>query len=125
MAQKTFTFTKKPKDLSNNPECMANIVKVGKLKFTMKDFHFNPHGHDDSLAYTGLLLLDKKPLARCCNDGWGGQTIVDYLPTDINEIEEIVSGYKWKYGRVTIDLRVDFIADILAETSYLTENKKG
>ena len=116
MAQKTLTFTKKPKDLSDNPEVGANIVKVGKLKFTMKDYQYNPYGHDDSLAYSAILCVDKKPLAHCHNDGYGGETEINYISGDTNEIEETISGYQWKYGKMKFDLRLDFIADILAQT---------
>ena len=116
MAQKTLTFTKKPKDLSNHPEVGANIVKVGKLKFTMKDYRFNPYGHDDSLAYSATLCVDKKPLAHCHNDGWGGQTEIYYTSDDINEVEKIIAGYQWKYGKMKFDLCLEFIADILAQT---------
>ena len=115
MAQKTFAFTKKPKDLSNNPEVGANIIKVGKLKFTMKDFK-RVDGHDDTLSYSAILCVDKKPLARCYNDGYGGQTEINYISDDINEVEKIIAGYQWKYGKMKFDLCLEFIADILAQT---------
>ena len=116
MAQKTLTFTKKPKDLSNHPEVGANIVKVGKLKFTMKDYRFNPYGHDDSLAYSATLCVDKKPLAHCHNDGYGGETNIEYINEEVKEIENTITNYQWKYAKTKFDLGLDFIADILAHT---------
>ena len=115
MAQKTFAFTKKPKDLSNNPEVGANIIKVGKLKFTMKDFK-RVDGHDDTLPYSAILCVDKKPLAHCYNDGYGGETNIEYINEEVKEIENTITNYQWKYGKMKFDLRLDFIADILAQT---------
>ena len=121
MAQKTLTFTKKPKDLSNRPEVGANIVKVGKLKFTMKDYRFNPYGHDDSLAYSATLCVDKKPLAHCHNDGYGGETNIEYINEEVKEIENTITNYQWKYAKTKFDLRLDFIADILAHTCDINQ----
>lgn len=116
MKQRTLTFTKRPKSLDFNNEVGVNIIKVGGHRFTMKNFK-NIDGHDDSLPYRATLYVDKQKFAECHNDGWGGDTELEYYDkTFALTIKQIVGQFKWKYSGMSIDLTIPFIADILAYT---------
>lgn len=134
MAQKTFSFTKKPRDLSKHPEALCNRIRVGvgdnSLVFTLKQFKEIKGGHDDSLPYTATLLVNNEPMYECFNDGWGGETQLTLINKRLfkrhQKIEEYISQFKWKFGLpsrpvLTMDLTLHFIADILAETESYKE----
>lgn len=120
MRQKTFTFKKGVyNDLSSNPEARVTIIKCGKHKFTLKDFK-EQIGHDDSLPYVAYLCVDKIPIARCFNDGWGGTTELSPITSQralFDEMEAFVQTYHWSLGKsFKFDVKLDFIADTLACT---------
>ena len=123
MKQKTFIFSKKPKDLTQSPEVKSTRIRVGcgegSLVFTLKNF-IRVGGHDDTLPYQAKLYVNNTFLCLCFNDGWGGETVL----SDKNEknnlftkCTEKVAQYKWKYIDSLIDLNIHFIADILACTA--------
>lgn len=127
MPQKTFSFTKRVKDLTHSPKFMANRIRVGNgvdsLVFTMIDCH-EVAGHDDTLPYEGTLVVNGTPMYHCFNDGWGGETEItlDRNYADYNtRVENIIHQFKWKYGKCIFDLKLDFIADILAITACYTK----
>lgn len=126
MAQKTFTFTKKTIDMTDNPEMGANIIKVGKDKFTMRNYA-DLVGHDDSLPYIGTLCLNNVPLCDCANSGWGEETRLTFRECsgfDLDVIKDSLKRYKWKFRGDLFELELNFIADILAETCHLFSSKK-
>ena len=117
---------KKVLDLTNNIEVGCDVITCDKNNFTMRDFR-KQEGHDDSLPYTGLLCYNGKPICRCTNDGWGGGTQI--MPVGAAErailasIELSLKNYKWKYDNIVFELKVDFIADTLANTCYYNSLK--
>ena len=120
--EKILTFEKgKPLDLTEDVEFGCNVIIVGDNKFTMRDFR-EQFGHNDSLPYTGILCCNGKPICRSTNDGWGGESNIEPLDQKsaevLSSITDELKNYKWKYGSVIITLRLDFIADTLAETEY-------
>lgn len=121
---------KKPLDLTNDMEVGCDVITCDKNSFTMRDFR-KQEGHDDSLPYTGLLCYNGKPICRCTNDGWGGQTEITPLGASemaiLASVELSLQKYKWQYGKTIFDLKIDFIADTLAITCYnnLIKNIKG
>lgn len=110
---------KKPIDLNDCPEAGCEVIEVGKNKFTMRDYR-PQEGHDDSLPYVGILCCNGKPLCKCFNDGWGGET--EMTPVGVAEgaimrsIANKISDFKWVYKSMVFDLKLDFIADVLAQT---------
>lgn len=118
---------KKPLSLDNNEEDMAEVIEVGKNnKFTMRDYH-PQEGHDDSLPYVGILCNNGKPLCKCFNDGWGGQTEITPLGVQegaiLKSLQNKIGEYKWTFRGTEFDLDIYFIADILAQTENLKLNK--
>ena len=112
---------KKPLDLSNDAEVGCDVITCDKSVFTMRDFR-KQSGHDDSLPYTALLCHNGKAICRCTNDGWGGETQITPVGTAeraiLTSIELSLKKYKWQYGKTIFDLKIDFIADTLANTCY-------
>lgn len=104
-------------DLSHTPECGCNVIQCGKDKYTLSNFKLQD-GHDDSLPYSAILCLNKKPVCKCVNDGWGGQT--ELTPLDIQakavmaSASVTLSKYGWKFRGTEFGLKLDFIADTLA-----------
>lgn len=124
---KSLKFDKKsPINMDNCPEDGCEVIEVGKNKFTMRDFR-KQEGHDDSLPYVGILCCNGKPLCKCLNDGWGGQT--NMTPVGVAEgaimksLANKIGDCKWTYMGTTFDLELDFIADILAQTENLKLSK--
>ena len=126
VSNNTLKFEKKKKivNLDDNKEAFVEIIEVGdKHRFTMRDFRLQ-EGHDDSLPYVATLCDNGKPLCKCLNDGWGGET--DLIPLNVQlgaimvTIKKAISAFKWSYKGTTFDLTLDFIADTLA----LSENIK-
>lgn len=121
---------KKPLDLTTDMEVGCDVITCDKNSFTMRDFR-KQEGHDDSLPYTGLLCYNGKPICRCTNDGWGGQTEITPLGASemaiLASIKVSLKNYKWEYHKTIFDLKIDFIADTLAITCYnnLIKNIKG
>ncbi len=103
-------------DLTNSPEVGCNEIVCGKYSFTLKDFSINP-GHDDSLPYTAILCINRIPVAKCFNDGWGADTeITPINPRDkklLDEVKAELKKYKWSFHDTTLTLDIPFIADTL------------
>lgn len=121
---KSLKFDKKmPLSLDDNKEYMAEVIEVGKNKFTMRDYR-PQEGHDDSLPYVGILCNNGKPLCRCFNDGWGGMTELTPIGAAEGAIMKSIANklgdYKWSFKDAEFDLDIYFIADTLA----ITENVK-
>lgn len=121
MAQKTFTFTKKTKDVRDTDIMGVTRIKCDKMVFTMRMFQ-DCIGHDDSLPYFAILYVDNVPTYECFNDGWGGETDIKVLDHAKDEqVAKAIEGKKFYfdgYKKVTIDLKVWHIADFLADTCY-------
>ena len=124
---KSLKFDKKmPLSLDDNKEYMAEVIEVGKNKFTMRDYR-PQEGHDDSLPYVGILCNNGKPLCRCFNDGWGGMT--ELTPVGAAEgaimksIANKLGDYKWSFDGTEFDLDIYFIADTLAITEDIKLKK--
>lgn len=117
---------KKVLDLTTNIEVGCDVITCDKNYFTMRDFR-KQEGHDDSLPYTGLLCYNGKPICRCTNDGWGGETEIKPLGASemaiLASIKNSLKNYKWKYDNIVFELKVDFIADTLANTCYYNSLK--
>ena len=104
-------------DLTHTPEHGCNVIQCGKDKYTLSNFKLQ-EGHDDSLPYSAILCINKKPVCKCVNDGWGGQT--ELMPLDIRSEAIMASAavslskYGWKFHGTEFELKLDFIADTLA-----------
>ena len=104
-------------DLTHTPEFGCNVIQCGKDKYTLKDFKVQ-EGHDDSLPYTAILCFNKRPICKCLNDGWGGQTEMTPLDAQAKVIMAsaavTLSKYGWQYMGTKFALDLYFIADTLA-----------
>lgn len=67
-------------------------------------------GHDDSQPYNAELWANKKHIANCFNDGWGGETQIDIVDAKMfKEVADVVCASKgafgepdWKYDMPTL-----------------------
>ena len=105
-------------NLNQKKEEYYDVIEAGKHKFAIRDFKLQD-GHDDSLPYSAVLCDNGKPLCKCINDGWGGQT--ELSTTNVRDaavltsVKKTIGQFKFSYGDVVFDLTLDFIADLLAE----------
>ena len=104
-------------DLTNSIEVGCNVIECGRDRFTLQEFKLQD-GHDDSLPYSALLCLNDKPICRCINDGWGGETEMQALDAQTKVIMASamtnLRKFKWSYMETIFELKLDFIADTLA-----------
>jgi hypothetical protein len=115
---KIFKFKKgQVVDLTTSPEYGCNAIECGRDRFTLRDFKLQD-GHDDSIPYSAILCVNDKPICKCFNDGWGGQT--EMTPLDVRSkammagVTLNLSKYQWGFHGTTFNVRIDFIADTLA-----------
>lgn len=101
------------------------VFQFGKNRFEMPKKYFRVNmGHDDSLPFQAILYRNRKPFAKCYNDGWGGPTNIE--PIDkanrelYNKIDNELKDYEYidsKYhytSKWSIENIVNIIADDMA-----------
>ena len=88
-------------------------------------------GHDDSQPYNAELWVNKKHIADCFNDGWGGETQIDIIDAKMfKEVADVVCATKgafgepnWQYDMPT--LADELVALVLKEKYIKKMEKKG
>ena len=87
---------------------------IGKYKIELKNVKAID-GHDDTFPYVAELWVNRKHIANCHNDGWGGDTLI--TPIDMpmfKDVSEIVCAtkfaFKEKYWNYTMPMFVDELA---------------
>lgn len=108
-----------------NNKSIKRTCKVTDRVTIMVTNAFETYGHDDSLPYNADLYasLDGGKMtlvAYCSNDGWGGDSCIRGINSDmqkfLNDLSaQINEKYVLRYHGVDIPCHLDLIVDMMAE----------
>lgn len=87
---------------------------IGKYTIELKKVK-EVFGHDDSFPYVAELWVNRKHIANCYNDGWGGDTLITPIDAQmVMEVSEIVCATKGAFNEKDWNYTMPLLADELA-----------